>query len=95
MSDFFVYILKCNDGSYYTGHTENLEKRMAEHHSGELKSYTASRLPVQLVYNMAYDSRDKAYYAEQQIKGWSRRKKEALITGNFELLIQYSKCKSN
>ena len=92
--DYFTYILKCSDGSYYTGHTEDLEKRIADHQAGILSGYTTSRLPVQLVFSEIFDSREKAYYAEHQIKGWSRRKKEALISGNFELLVQYAKCKS-
>lgn len=95
MQYFFVYILKCNDGSYYTGHTDDLEKRLAEHQSGIFKGYTALRLPTRLVFSECFESRDEAFYVEQQIKGWSRRKKEALIEGNFELLIKYSQCSAN
>ena len=93
MNKFYVYILKCNDNSYYTGHTNDLEKRLIDHQNGSLLCYTTSRLPVKLVFVQEFDLREKAYYTERQIKGWSRRKKEALINGNFDLLIQYSKSK--
>ncbi len=93
MNSFFVYILKCSDGSYYTGHTNDLEKRMAEHHAGSCNGYTASRLPLELVFTHEFDLREKAFYLERQIKGWSRRKKEALIENNFELLVKYANSK--
>jgi putative endonuclease len=76
---FWVYILRCADDSYYTGHTENLEKRMAEHRSGQIEDYTSARLPVTLVFYEEFLSRDEALARERQIKGWSRKKKEALI----------------
>ena len=94
MNDFFVYILKCNDNSYYVGHTDNLEHRIAEHQSGITRSYTSRRLPVKLVYSTVCDSREQAFSMEHQIKGWSRKKKEALIEGNLELLIEYAKCRN-
>jgi predicted GIY-YIG superfamily endonuclease len=50
MLDFYVYILKCNDGRYYTGHTDNLEKRIAEHQAGSYECYTSTRLPVKVIY---------------------------------------------
>ena len=87
---WFVYILKCSDDSYYTGVTNNLEKRTSEHNSGMVKGYTSSRLPVKLIYSQRFDDITRAIEVEKQIKGWSRRKKEALIAGDFELLIELS-----
>lgn len=86
MKDFFVYILECNDGSYYTGHTDNLEKRIAEHNSRAIDGYTAERLPVKVVFVQAFASRDEAFNAERQIKGWSRKKKEMIIKQEWNLL---------
>jgi predicted GIY-YIG superfamily endonuclease len=76
---FWVYILRCADGSYYTGHTDNLEKRLAMHQQGEIKCYTSTRLPVQLVYCEEFGARVEALTHERQVKGWSRKKKEALM----------------
>lgn len=86
MKNFFVYILKCNDGSYYTGHTDDIEKRIAEHNSGFIDGYTAERLPVEVVFLQEFTSRDEAFNAERQIKGWSRKKKEMLINKEWNLL---------
>ena len=80
---FWVYILRCADKSYYTGHTDNLEKRLAEHRSGEIEGYTSTRLPVKLVFFEEFPTRDDALASERQIKGWSRKKKEAVIKGNW------------
>lgn len=81
---FWVYILRCADGSYYTGHTDNLEKRVAEHQSGTIASYTATRRPVELVYYQTFPSREEALAAEMRVKGWSRKKKEAMIRGDWK-----------
>jgi putative endonuclease len=94
MKDYFVYIVKCSDGSYYTGVTSNLERRLNEHNSGFIKGYTSERLPVDLVYSNRFGNVDDAIRAEKQIKGWSRAKKEALIKGDFEALVNLSKSKS-
>lgn len=80
---FHVYILRCVDRSYYVGHTDNLERRIAEHDSGEVPGYTTNRRPLRLVYAEAFGTREEALAAERQIKGWSRAKKEALIMGNW------------
>jgi predicted GIY-YIG superfamily endonuclease len=80
---FWVYILRCSDGSYYTGHTENLEKRIGMHKSGEITGYTSSKLPIKLVFSEEFPSREEALVSERRIKGWSRKKKEALIKGNW------------
>jgi tRNA/rRNA methyltransferase len=76
---FHVYILCCADGTYYTGHTDNLEARLAAHRTGTFRGYTYSRRPVRLVLQQEFGSRDEAFAAERQIKGWTKRKKEALI----------------
>jgi predicted GIY-YIG superfamily endonuclease len=83
---FWVYLLRCADESYYVGHTDNLELRIAQHQSGDLGGYTKRRRPVQLVYSESFGTRDDAFAAERQIKGWSRKKKEALIDGDWERL---------
>ena len=66
---FYVYILHCSDDRNYTGHTDNLEMRMAEHQSGECGGYTATRMPVQLLWSQDCTTREEALAAEQQIKG--------------------------
>ena len=80
----YVYILKCSDGSYYTGVTSNLEKRLLEHQSGKHKdSYTNNRKPVELVFYADFTDIRLAIQSEKQIKKWSRAKKEALINVEF------------
>jgi predicted GIY-YIG superfamily endonuclease len=85
---FLVYILKCADASYYTGHTDNLEKRLASHQSGEVESYTSARLPVELVFCETFGTRVEALEMERRIKGWSRAKKEALMRGDWKRIQQ-------
>ena len=81
---FWVYILKCGDGSYYTGHTDNLEQRIDQHNQRYFPAcYTATRLPLNLVFQQAFETRVEALTSEQQIKGWSRKKKEAMIKGDW------------
>jgi predicted GIY-YIG superfamily endonuclease len=81
---FWVYILRCTDGSYYTGHTDQLEIRISKHQAGEIPGYTSTRLPVELVFEQDFPSRDEALSAEHRIKGWSRKKKEAMIRGYWK-----------
>ena len=83
---FFAYILRCSDGSYYTGSTDELEHRIAQHQHGEGCAWTQTRLPVDLVWSQEFQTREEAREAEHQIKRWSRAKKEALITGRFDLV---------
>ena len=83
----YVYILQCADDSYYTGLTSNLDKRLTEHHSGKYPdSYTAQRLPVELVFYSEFTDINHAIASEKQIKNWSRAKKKALIAGKYEEL---------
>jgi predicted GIY-YIG superfamily endonuclease len=81
---FWVYVLRCSDGSYYTGHTDDISKRVAMHESGQIPGYTHSRRPVQLVFSQDCASREAALTAELQIKGWSRAKKEALFRRDWQ-----------
>ena len=93
IKDYFVYIVECKDGSYYTGVTSGLEKRINEHNSGFYRGYTSSRIPVKLFYSNRFTNVNDAINAEKQIKGWSRAKKEALITGDYDLLKLLSRGK--
>ena len=89
---FWVYLLKCSDQSYYTGHTDNLENRLAQHQHKLIPGcYTLTRLPVYLVFSQAFATREEALASERQIKGWSRKKKEALIKGDWEALSAHAK----
>jgi predicted GIY-YIG superfamily endonuclease len=88
-----VYILKCSDGSYYVGHADNLAERVLRHNSARAAKWTTCRLPVKLVCSESYESEEQAILREQQIKRWSRAKKEALIGGNTEALQILSKKK--
>src|SRR3978361_1385015 len=88
----FVYILRCADGSYYTGSARRgLEQRVNEHNAGARDGYTAKRRPVVLVFSQWFERVTDAIAAERQIRGWSRAKKEALIRGDFEGLRSLSK----
>jgi len=88
---YFVYIVQCADGLYYTGVTNDLNRRIGEHNSGLIEGFTSKRLPVRLVYHQSFKNVLDAVAAEKQIKGWSRKKKEALKAGNFEDLPFLSK----
>jgi putative endonuclease len=79
MSDAWVYMLRCADGSLYTGWSTDVERRLARHRSGKGSRYTASRLPVELVYEAAMDDRSAARREEARIKALDRRAKLALI----------------
>jgi len=92
---FFVYILKCNDGSYYTGHTDNIEQRLSQHVLGLTRGYTYKRRPVELVFVETVGSRQEALDAEFQIKKWTRKKKEALIARDWELLQELARCRNS
>lgn len=92
---FWIYILQCSDGSYYTGHTENLEIRLASHQSGNVIGYTSTRLPVKLMFSQALTTREEAISAERQIKGWSRAKKEAMMQGDWQRVSELAKSSNN
>ncbi len=87
---FWAYILRCADGSYYTGHTEDLDRRVWQHQTGAIRGYTFTRRPVELVWSDYFESRADAADAEMRIKSWSRAKKEAFIARNWTRLKQLS-----
>ena len=87
----YMYILECSDGSYYTGSTIDLDRRFLEHQNGEGANHTKKRLPVKLLYYEEYQRIDVAFNREKQVQGWSRRKKEALMEGNSNLLPELAK----
>ena len=91
MSSWRVYILRCRDGSLYTGCTNDLDTRVSAHNAGRGAKYTASRRPAHLVYTEPADSKSAAMRRELQIKGWTKAKKEALITDNHPKLKKPSK----
>jgi putative endonuclease len=91
---FYVYILRCADGSYYTGHTDQIDRRMAQHGDGTGSAYTSKRRPLDLLWATDCQTREQAFELEKQIQGWSRRKKEALMRGNFEALPGLSRSRS-
>jgi putative endonuclease len=91
----WLYILRCADGSYYTGTTRaELEQRVAEHQAGTFGGYTSVRHPVELVFSEYFDTIADANAAERKIKGWSRAKKEALMAGNFQRISELAKRRS-
>ena len=79
---FYVYMLECADGSIYTGHTDELGARLAAHQLGSFRGYTSIRRPVRLIFQTRFETRDDAFAAEWRIKGWSCRKKLALVRGD-------------
>ena len=89
---FWVYIVQCSDKSYYTGHTDNLENRLAQHQNKIIPNcYTSTRLPIRLMFSEQFPTREEALAAEKQIQGWSRKKKEALINRDGQALSHYAK----
>ena len=88
---FWVYVLECADGSYYVGHTDNPERRVAQHDSGEVPGYTTNRRPVRLKWSETLATREEALAAEFRIKGWSRAKKEALMVGDWARVSQLAR----
>ena len=78
---YYCYIVRCADGTLYTGVTTDITRRVEEHNGGEGARYTASRCPVRLVWNEEHRDRSAAQKREAAIKGWSRKQKEGLIVG--------------
>ena len=76
---YWVYILECSDGTYYTGITTDVQQRVETHNIGRGAKYTASRRPVRLVYSESQPGRAEATRREMEIKGLKRSMKEALI----------------
>ena len=93
MQYYFVYILKCNDGSYYTGVTNDIDRRFYEHQNGEnTRCYTYRKRPLTIVFCEEFSDVNQAIALEKQIKGWTRKKKEAIIEKNWEKLKEFSAC---
>ena len=78
----YTYILRCADGTLYTGWTNDLEKRLASHNAGTGGKYTRTRRPVELVYFEEFDTKEQAMSREWHIKRLSRSEKLALINGS-------------
>lgn len=96
MKQYFVYILLCSDNSYYTGITNDLERRLHEHQTGEnIKCYTYKLRPLKLVFYERFNDVNQAIAFEKQVKGWRRQKKEALINGDWDALPALSKTAKN
>ena len=87
---YHVYILRCDDGSYYIGHTSNLPCRIQAHTAGTAARHTRDHAPVRLVYSEQLATRVAAVRRERQVKGWSRAKKKALIRGDLDILRRLS-----
>jgi predicted GIY-YIG superfamily endonuclease len=85
---FYVYILECGDGSYYTGHTDDIIRRVASHAAGTVPGFTSQRLPIKVRYVQEFPSRAEALRAEKQIQGWTRKKKEALMTRDWNVVAR-------
>lgn len=80
---FFVYVVECRDGTYYTGYTPDLKKRLKAHNSGKGAKYTRSRRPVSLVWNKGFRDFKKTLSEEARIKRMSRSEKEELVLGKL------------
>jgi putative endonuclease len=94
--DVWVYMLRCSNGSYYVGSARySLDRRIAQHQSGELGGYTSKRRPVKLVWSADFQFVTDAIAFERQLKGWSRAKKEALMKGNFAELSNLARRRSS
>ncbi len=95
MRQYYVYILKCADNSFYTGITNDLERRFNEHQSGlHPTAYTYKKRPVKLVFHTDFPNPKQAIAFEKKVKGWTRKKKEAIINGDWDKLKPLSECKN-
>jgi putative endonuclease len=90
-----MYILECADGSFYTGSTKDLPRRLWQHQNGLGANHTQKRLPVKLVYAEYFDHVADAFYREKQVQGWSRRKKIALMESNWDQLHILAECQNH
>ena len=96
MKTYYVYILLCSDGAYYTGVTNNIDVRLLQHQEGhDPKAFTYKRRPVNLVFHETFNDINQAIAFEKQVKGWRRAKKEAIINGEWEKLPELSKTAKN
>jgi putative endonuclease len=96
MRTYYLYILKCSDGTFYTGMTNDLERRVWEHESGNNeKAYTYSRRPIELQFYETFQDVKQCIEFEKKIKKWSGKKKEALIEKNWDRLQELAKCRND
>ena len=91
---FWAYMLHCNGGYFYVGHTDEIERRVGEHKIGAIPGFTRDHLSVELVWSREFTTRDEAKAAEKQIKGWSRAKKLALIRGDWARISDLAKSRT-
>jgi len=92
MKNYCVYILRCSDKSCYTGITNKIDRRLYEHNNGlNVTCYTYDRRPLELVFTQYFNDVHQAIAFEKQIKGWSRKKKEAIINNEWDKLPRLSK----
>ena len=95
MKLYYVYILRCNDNSLYTGITNDLERRVNEHNDGMLPdAYTFKRRPVVMEWFQDSTEPNQAIYFEKKLKRWSKAKKEALIKGDFDMIETLAECRN-
>mgnify|MGYP001743396849 FL=1 len=78
----YMYVLECRDGSYYTGYTTDVRRRLAVHNSGKGAKYTRARLPVKLIYAQGFASKEEAMSAEALFKRKKRTQKEQFLSEN-------------
>src|SRR5829696_3548337 len=91
--NYYMYVLKCNDGLYYTGITNDVDRRLYEHNEGLIPTcFTFKRRPVALKFFEHYTEVTQAIQREKQLKGWSRAKKEALFIQDFDSLKELARC---
>ena len=88
---FWTYMIRCGDGTYYTGHTEDLDRRWAQHQDGTFGGYTDRRRPLDLVWAADFPTRIEALETEARVKGWSQAKKEGLISGDWNKVSHFAK----
>jgi putative endonuclease len=94
--NYYVYIIQCNDGFYYTGVTNDVDKRVRQHNEGlDPNCYSCKRRPFFLKYYEHFGNVKNAIAYEKQLKGWSRKKKEALFVGDYETIKKLAKSKNN
>lgn len=92
---FWTYMLHVNGGKFYVGHTDDIERRIAQHAAGHLPGFTRNHLPVKLVWSQEFSTRHEAKDAEKRLKGWSRAKKLALIRDDWAQISRLAKSKGS
>ena len=84
----YTYIVECSDGTFYTGWTNDLDRRIAAHNSGKGAKYTKTRRPVTLVYYEMFEAKEEAMRREYEIKQYSQQTEEKLIDGNAQVFSE-------